>query len=164
MISRTGGLLAVVLLASCGGGGTFTPATPPASACALLTPADVATIFPDAMPGSGYPISGTSDLWSGGCIWLSNQPSSELLDLIIYGAKTFQGFKSLAVPPDTGTVTTPVTGLGTSARYWEQVSVGTGLWALEGTWSAILNAYLFTPPRTEAQLHPLVAKVLGQLE
>jgi len=161
---RTGGLFAVVLLASCGGGDKFAPATPPASTCALLAPDDVATIFPDAMPGSESPLSGTPDLWSGGCTWLSNQPTIELLELTIYGARTFQGFKILAVPPETGTVTTRVTGLGTSARYWEQESVGTGLWALEGTWSAILNAYLFTPPRTEAQLHPLVAKALGGLE
>ncbi len=160
---RTGGLFAVVLLASCGGGGDFTPATLPASTCALLPPDDVATIVPGALPGREYPNAGTPDLWSGDCGWLST-PSLGQLDLTIYGARTFQGLTSLAPPSDPGSFRTRVTGLGTSAQYWEQSSVGTGLWAFEGSWSVNLAAYSFTPPLSEAQLHPLVAKVLGQLE
>ncbi len=159
---RTGGLFAVVLLASCGGGDKFTPATPPASICALLTSDDVATLLPGATGGE-YPISFTSDRWTGDCIWFPTQSAIPMLELAAYGATTLQGLVGLRPPDDPVSVRTPVTGLGAAAQYWEQGGTANGLWALEGSTSINLTAYLFTPSLTEAQLHPLVAKVLGQL-
>ena len=159
---RTGGLFAVVLLASCGGGGTFTPATPPASICALLTLEDLAPIFPDAVGSGEYPIFPDLDLWRGSCNWYA-AGSGQTLNLAVYGATTAKGLQQLWPPSLAGAARTPVTGLGAAAQYWEQQGI-TGLWAIEGGTSVNLSGYYFAPSPTEAQLHPLVAKVLGQLE
>ena len=156
----------MVLLASCGGGGTgtFTAATPLASVCALLTPVDVAAIFPDAISGGEYPIIDTVNIWGSECHWHPSQAYLPTLALTVYGAKTPPGLTGLVPPSDPGTVSTLVTGIGTAARYWEQVSLGNGLWALEGSWTVNLAASYFTTPLTEAQLRPLVARALGELE
>lgn len=147
-----------------GGGGGFTPATPIADVCSLLTLSDIQTVLPGAGPGVEQTGPDTSDLgfWSRDCKWDVSDTSVESIELVIFGATTEQGLAGITAAAY-GKSSSAVTGLGTDARYWVE-DVTSGLWAFDGSLSVDITAYFLTPMPTEAQLYPLVAKVLGEIK
>lgn len=172
-----GGFLVSVLLTACGGGGgsggaadggggAFSPAQPPSDICSLLTPSDIQTILPGVGPGAEQQTPDTSSLgfWSRDCKWQVSDMSAQSVELVIFGATTAQGLAGIKLAAQSGKINTPVTGLGDEAHYWEQDTTDNGLWAIRGSSSVDVTAYFFTPFPTEAQLHPLVAKVLGEIK
>ena len=148
-----------------GSGGAFEPATPISDVCSLLTTSDVETVMPGARPGSEQQGPDTADLgfWSRDCMWDVSDTSVQAIELVIFGATTEQGFAGITAAAHSGKTNTPVSGLGTEARYWVDDAVN-GLWALDGSLSVDITAYFLTPMPTEAQLHPLVGKVLGEIK
>jgi hypothetical protein len=168
--TRTGGLLAAALLAaSCGGGGggAFTPATPPSDVCSLLTLADVQAIQPGSLAGVEQPTADTSAVgfWARDCAWDDGGTTGTSVDLVVFGATTQQGLAGIKLAASSGDVNTPVSGLGTDAHHWQDTTNNTsGVWALDGSQSVDVTAYFFTPAPPEAQFHPLVAKVLGEIK
>ena len=149
-----------------GGGGGFKPASPVANVCGMLTLADIQTVMPGALPGVEVQTPDTTTLgfWARDCAWDDGAKTGHSLDLVITGATNADGLGGIKLAAASGKTNTPVSGLGTEAHYWvEDPGVGTsGLWALDGSLSVDVTAYFFNP--TEAQLHPLVAKVLGELK
>ena len=166
-MARSGGLLAAALLAaSCGGGSSaFKAATPPSDVCSLLTTGDIAAIQPMTTAGVEQQTADTSSVgfWSRDCAW---NPSSggTSVELVIFGATSQQGLAGIKAAASSGDVNMPVSGLGTEAHYWQDTTnTVNGLWAIDGSLSVDVTAYFFTPFPPEAALHPLVAKVLGEL-
>jgi len=83
----------------------------------------------------------------------------------VFGALTRDGLAGIRIAAQTGTMNTPVSGLGDEAHYWQHSDVGTsGLWSIKGSYSVDVTAYFFDPFPPEAEFHPLVAKALGQLK
>ena len=147
-----------------GSGGAFNPATPISDVCSLLTISDVQTVMPGARPGAEQQTPDTADIgfWSRDCSWDVSDTSVQSIELVVFGATTEQGLAGITAAARSGTTNTPVSGLGTAARYWVDDAVN-GLWALDGSLSVDVTAYYLTPMPTEAQLHPLVGKVLGEI-
>ena len=146
-------------------GGAFKPATPISDVCSLLTTSDVQTIMPGARPGAEQQTPDTADFgfWSRDCSWDVSDTSVQSIELVIFGATTEQGLAGIKAAAQSGTTNTPVSGLGTEARYWVE-DADNGLWALDGSLSVDITAYFLTPMPTEAQLHPLVGKVLDEIK
>jgi hypothetical protein len=147
-----------------GGEGGFTPTTPITDVCSLLTLADIQTVLPAARPGAEQLTPDTSDIgfWSRDCNWDVSDTSVEAIELVIFGATTEQGLAGIKAAALSGRTNSPVAGLGEDARYWVDDVTG-GLWAFDGSLSVDITAYFLTPMPTEEQLHPLVAKVLGEI-
>lgn len=162
------GLVAVAVLASCGGGGgAFTPATPPADVCGLLTLADVQAIQPGSLPGVEQPTGDTSSygFWARDCAWDDGGTTGTSVELVVFGATTQQGLAGIKAAASSGDVNTPVSGLGTEAHLWQDTTHNTGgLWALDGSQSVDVTAYFFPAFPPESQFHPLVAKVLAEIK
>ena len=148
-----------------GDGGAFKPATPISDVCSLLTVSDVETILPGARPGVEQQTPPTADLgfWSRDCKWDVSDTSVQAIELVIFGATTEQGLLGLKAAAHSGKTNSSVSGLGTDARFWAE-DTDNGLWALNGSVSVDITAYFLSPMLTEAQLHPLVAKVLDQIK
>jgi hypothetical protein len=175
-VRRAVALAIAVLSAGCSGGGGgsgdggggFTAASPVANVCGLLTLADVQAVMPGAVAGVEQPTADTTSVgfWSRDCKWEDAVVTSRLMELVIFGATTAQGLAGLKLAAASGDTNTPVSGLGTEAHYWvKDPPIATnGLWARDGSLSVDVTAYFFDPIPTEAQLHPLVAKVLGELK
>jgi hypothetical protein len=147
-----------------GGGGGFAPVTPIADVCSLLTLSDIQTVLPGARPGVEQTGPDTSDVgfWSRDCKWDVSDTSVQNIELVIFGATSEQGLAGITAAIY-GKSSTPVTGLGADARYWVR-DTDSGLWALNGSVSVDVTSYFLTPVASEEQLHPLVAKVLGEIK
>lgn len=146
------------------GGGTFTPATPPADVCSLLTLTDVQAVLPTASAGVIEPTADTPDIWNRICKWEGGAGSAESIELVVFGATTKDGLTGLQVMASgLGSTSTPVSGLGDSAAYWEEGTSDVGLVALQGSQAVDVTAYFFTQFPTADQLKPLVSKVLGEI-
>lgn len=160
--SGTGGNTPV---ATGGGGGAFQAAMPISDVCSLLTTSDVQTVLPGARPGAEQQTPPTADLgfWSRDCKWDVSDTSVQAIELVIFGATTEQGLLGLKAAAHSGKTNSSVSGLGTEARFWAE-DTDNGLWALNGSVSVDITGYFLTPMLTEAQLHPLVAKVLGEIK
>jgi hypothetical protein len=160
-------LVGVVLVAGCGGGsGTFTPATQVADICSLLALSDVQAILPTAMDGATQATLATNDVFSQECDWNDSSATAMAVTLVVEGALTSQGAAeiNIVLTADQGsTQHMAVTGLGDRAEYINFSGTSQLLGARVGSYLVEVTAYLFTPDVTEAQLHPLVAKVVGQL-
>lgn len=146
-------------------GGAFEAATPISDVCSLLTISDVQTVLPGARPGVEQLTPPTTDLgfWSGDCKWDVSDTSVEAIELVVFGATTQPGLLGLKAAARSGKTNSSVSGLGTEARFWTE-DTDNGLWALNGSVSVDITAYFLSPMLTEAQLHPLVAKVLGEIK
>ena len=160
--------IALAFVPACGSD-AFTPAPLPAEICSLLPLADVQTIFPTAQ--SGYSRSAVitmpPDVWTAECDW--NDPGASLLDvaLVIQGSLTPQGIADLDVGYETvdpgGAPEVEVSGVGDRAFYVDDSGRAQILQARTGSYLVNLAASLFTSDVTEAQLQPLVQKVIGGL-
>lgn len=178
-------LLGVIAVAACNGGGAnaggsagatgggsgrasggFTPATPPADVCSLLTLSDVQGVLPNAQPGVAQqsPDTSAEGFWSRDCKW-DGATSATSLELVVFGALTQTGLAGIKIAAQTGTTNTPVSGVGDEAHYWEESAQGTnGLWALKAPYSVDTTAYFLKPFPNADQFKPLVVKALGQLK
>lgn len=148
-----------------GSGGTFTASAPISDVCSLLTVADIQTVLPGARAGVEQATPPTSDLgfWSGDCKWDVSDTLVQAVELVIFGATTEQGLAGLKAAARSGKTNTPVSGLGSEAHFWAD-DLDNGVWALSGSLSVDVTTYFLTPMPTEEQLHPLVAKVLGEVK
>jgi len=162
-------LLIAALSGACGGGGgSFKAAAPISDVCGLLTTTDIQTVMPGAAAGAEQQTPNTDDLgfWSRDCKWDDSTTATHSIELVVFGATTSQGLNAIKLAAQSGQMNTPVSSLGTQANFWvEDPSIGTsGLWAIDGSQSVDITNYFLTPIPTEAQLHPLVAKVLGEIK
>lgn len=148
-----------------GGGGAFQPATPISDVCSLLTISDVQTVLPGARPGAEQqtPDTAAYGFWSRDCKWDVSDTSVQSIELVVFGATTEQGLLGIKAAAQSHKTNSSVSGLGTEAHFWAE-DTDNGLWALNGSVSVDITAYFLTPMLTEAQLHPLVAKVLGEIK
>jgi hypothetical protein len=146
-------------------GGTFTPSAPISDVCSLLTISDIQTVMPGARPGVEQATPPTSDLgfWSRDCKWDVSDTSVQAVELVIFGANTEQGLAGIKAAARSGKTNTSVGGLGSEAHYWVDDS-DNGVWAQNGSLSVDVTTYFLTPMPTEGQLHPFVAKVLGEIK
>ena len=147
------------------GGGGFTPATPIADVCSLLSTSDIQAVMPGARPGVEQPTPDTSGLgfWSRDCKWDLSDTSAQSIELVVFGATTEQGLAGIQAAARSGKISSPVDGLGEEARYWVK-DADNGLWAIEGPLSVDVTAYFLTPMPTQEQLQPLIAKALGEIK
>ena len=147
-----------------GGVGGFVPATPITDVCSLLTLSDIQTVLPGAQPGieQGGPDTSNLGFWSRNCEWEVSDISAENIELVIFGATSEQGLLGITAAGHSSSGS-PVAGLGTEASYWVS-DLTRGLWAIDGSLSVDVTTYFVTTVATEEQLHPLVAKVLGEIK
>jgi len=160
--------IALATLTACGGSDSFAPAPPPAEICSLLALADVQTILPMAQDGSGGPAAMTlPDIWTAECQWYDAPGSSVNVALVLQGAPTPQGIADLDVGYETvdpgGAPKMEVSGVGDRAFYVDDSGTAQILQARTGSYLVNLAAVFFTSDVTEAQLQPLVQKVISGL-
>jgi len=171
-------LLIAVLETACGGGsgsggggaggsGSFTPATPPADVCSMLTLADVQAVLQKANAGVEQQTGDNSALgfWARDCKWDTGSTSVVSLELVVFGALSETGLDGIKAAAKSGPVNNPVSGVGDEAHYWEDGTNGTnGLWALKAPYSVDTTNYFLKPFPTADQFKPLVVKALGELK
>jgi hypothetical protein len=161
--------IALTLVPACGGGlGGFTPATQPADVCSLLPLLDIKTVLPTAAAGVARPGMTMPDQWKQECDWIDNRGLyvSPAIGLFLEGAVTPQGnsnldveFVSIGGGPMQGTA---VGGLGTKALYFNVLNgMSQFLEARTGSYLVSVEADNFPSPVSEAQLEPLVRKVIS---
>jgi hypothetical protein len=121
--------------------------------------------MPGARPGVEQATPPTSDLgfWSRDCKWDVSDTSVQAVELVIFGATSEQGLAGIRAAARSGKTNSSVAGLGEEARYWVDDS-DNGLWVLDGSLSVDVTGYFLTPMPTEEELHPLLAKVLGEVK
>ena len=158
-------VIALVFLPACGSD-AFTPAAPPADICSLLALADVQTIFPTAQHlYRGSAVMTMPDVWTAECQW--NDASLLYVVLFLQGALTPRAIADLDVGYETvdpgGAPKVEVSGVGERAFYVDDTGRVQILQARTGSYLVNLAAVLFTPDVTEAQLRPLVQRVISRL-
>jgi hypothetical protein len=163
--------IALALVPACGGGlGGFTRATQPADVCSLLPLADVETVLPTAATGVVRLGMTMPEQWKQECDWIDKRGLyvSPAIGLCLEGAVTPQGnsnldveFVSIGGGPMQGTA---VGGLGNEALYFKLNGVMSQfLEARTGSYLVTVEADNFPSPVSEAQLEPLVRKVISRL-
>jgi len=150
-----------------GGDAAFVPATWPApNPCGLLTLADVQTLQPNI--GVMYepdPLI-TNDFWLFRCQWGAPATNpGEIVELDLWGAFTPAGKAGFGTNSGSSRDASveAVTSLGTKAEYDDTAGVSQTLTAQWKSYAIELIATSFTPDVPESSLHPLVAKVIGEL-
>jgi hypothetical protein len=146
----------------------FTPAPLPANICSLLPLADVQTIFPTARDGyGGSPVMTLPDVWTAQCDWNAAGGIVADVSLVLQGALTPRAIADLDVGYETvdpgGAPKMEVSGVGDRAFYVDDSGTAQILQARTGRYLVNVAAAYFTSDVTEAQLKPLIQKVISRL-